>query len=78
MIRVVAIGTCLGAVLPGTWGDLGTPPRFLGVVKVCSEEFKPTADRLGYRLRVLWEQSLDWLGFAAKSSEPRVSKRCRS
>lgn len=78
MIRIVAIGTCLGAVLPGTRGNLGTLPRFLGAVKVCGEEFKPTADTLGYRLRVSWEQSLDRLGFAAKSCEPRVSKHHRS
>lgn len=77
MIRVVAIGTCLRAGLPDTRGDLGTPPPFLRAVKVCCEEFKPTADRLRYRLRVLWEQSLDRLGFAAKSCEPRVSEHRR-
>lgn len=52
MIRVVTTGTCLGqcCLAPGvTW----TPSCFLGAVKVCGEEFKPTADRLGFCLWVL-------------------------
>lgn len=52
LIRGVTTWTCLGqcCLAPGvTW----TPSCFLGVVKVCGEEFKPTADRLCFCLWVL-------------------------
>lgn len=45
------LGPALGSA-PGTWGDLD-PSCFLGAVKVCGEEFKPAADRLGFCLWVL-------------------------